>query len=34
MRGQGSLRMPPDAPLPEADITLIDRWIQAGAKSE
>lgn len=27
MRGQGSLRMPPDAPLPEADITLIERWI-------
>jgi hypothetical protein len=34
MRGQGSLRMPPDAPLPEADIMLIDRWIQMGAKNE
>jgi hypothetical protein len=34
MRGQGSLRMPPDAPLPEADIRLIDLWIQMGAKNE
>jgi hypothetical protein len=27
MNGQGSQRMPPDAPLPQADITLIQRWI-------
>jgi cytochrome c len=27
MHGEGSLRMPPDAPLPEADIALIERWI-------
>src|SRR5262245_26962022 len=31
MCGKGSLRMPPDNPLPEADIALIDRWIKAGA---
>ena len=24
-------RMPPDAPLPEADIQLVERWIAAGA---
>jgi hypothetical protein len=29
MKGQGSLRMPPDAPLPGADIDLISRWIGA-----
>ena len=29
MNGQGSLRMPPDAPLPGADIDLISRWITA-----
>ena len=34
MRGQGSLRMPPDAPLPEADIGLIDNWIKAGANND
>jgi hypothetical protein len=27
LNGQGSLRMPPDAPLPGADIDLIERWI-------
>src|SRR5688572_8623190 len=27
MNGQGSLRMPPDMPLPGADIDLISRWI-------
>jgi hypothetical protein len=26
-----SLRMPPDGPLPEADIALIERWIADGA---
>jgi hypothetical protein len=31
MRAQGSLRMPPDMPLPEADIVLIRNWIAAGA---
>jgi hypothetical protein len=25
--------MPPDRPLPEADIRLIERWILEGAKS-
>lgn len=24
-------RMPPDVPLPEADIQLIERWLDAGA---
>src|SRR5262245_53655309 len=30
MRAQGSIRMPPDVPLPEADIVLIQNWIAAG----
>jgi hypothetical protein len=25
------LRMPPDAPLPEGDVALIERWIAEGA---
>ncbi|HEY4183812.1 MAG TPA: hypothetical protein VGP07_02035 [Polyangia bacterium] len=32
LRGQGSRRMPPDFPLPEADIQLIEGWIAAGAQ--
>jgi hypothetical protein len=31
MNAQGSIRMPPDVPLPEVDIDLIRRWIDAGA---
>src|SRR5262245_53939051 len=31
LNGDGALRMPPDSPLPEADIALIDEWIRAGA---
>jgi hypothetical protein len=31
MHAQGSIRMPPDVPLPEVDIDLIKRWIDAGA---
>lgn len=31
MRAEGSIRMPPDVPLPEADIVLIQNWIAAGA---
>jgi hypothetical protein len=34
MRGQGSLRMPPDSPLPEADILLIDAWIKNNAPND
>ena len=34
MRGKGSLRMPPDEPLPEADIDLIGNWITAGANND
>jgi len=34
MHAQGSTRMPPDVPLPEADITLIGKWIDAGALNE
>ncbi len=34
LNGQGALRMPPDGPLPEADIDLIDKWIAAGAKND
>jgi hypothetical protein len=31
LRGQDTWRMPPDQPLPEADILLIERWILEGA---
>jgi hypothetical protein len=31
LRAQGAARMPPDRPLPEADIELIERWILNGA---
>jgi len=34
MRAQGSIRMPPDVPLPEADILLIQTWISAGAHDD
>jgi hypothetical protein len=34
MNAQGSIRMPPDVPLPEADIALIDKWIQNGATND
>jgi len=34
MRGRGSIRMPPDVPLPEADISLIQTWINAGAPND
>lgn len=32
MRARGAQRMPPDRPLPLADIELIERWILSGAK--
>jgi hypothetical protein len=32
LHGTEIRRMPPDAPLPAADIDLIDAWITAGAK--
>jgi hypothetical protein len=32
LRGRGALRMPPDRPLDEADIELVERWILNGAK--
>lgn len=31
MNAVGSIRMPPDNPLPQADITLIEDWINEGA---
>jgi len=31
MNAVGSIRMPPDNPLPEADIQLIETWIADGA---
>lgn len=34
LRGIGTDRMPPDRPLPEADIRLIERWILAGAVND
>ncbi len=34
MNAQGSIRMPPDVPLPEADIALIDKWIMNGANND
>jgi hypothetical protein len=32
IRAQGADRMPPDRPLAEADIVLIEKWILAGAR--
>jgi hypothetical protein len=32
LRARGVNRMPPDRPLPEADIRLIERWILEGAQ--
>ena len=34
LRGQGAVRMPPDSPLPEADIQLIDAWIKNNAPND
>jgi hypothetical protein len=34
MKGQGSVRMPPDLPLPGPDIQLIGRWILNGATND
>ena len=34
LRAAGARRMPPDRPLAEADIALIERWIQEGAKHD
>jgi hypothetical protein len=34
MRGQGSIRMPPDFPLPNDDIDLIAQWIMDGATNQ
>src|SRR5262249_22078102 len=31
LHAEGAPRMPPDRPLPEADILLIERWILDGA---
>jgi hypothetical protein len=31
MRGQSTVRMPPDRPLAEGDLRLIERWILNGA---
>lgn len=32
LHGRGAARMPPDRPLPLADVMLIERWILLGAK--
>jgi hypothetical protein len=34
LRAYGASRMPPDRPLAEGDIALIEEWILAGAKNE
>jgi hypothetical protein len=34
LRARGARRMPPDRPLAEADIRLIERWILNGATNE
>jgi len=34
MNASGSLRMPPDNPLPIADIQLIEKWIDMGATND
>jgi hypothetical protein len=31
LEGDERTRMPPDAPLPQADIDLVRRWIEEGA---
>jgi len=31
LEGDETMRMPPDAPLPQADIDLLRRWIEEGA---
>jgi hypothetical protein len=33
LRGRNAPRMPPDRPLPEADIRLVERWILDGARA-
>ncbi|HVV49309.1 MAG TPA: hypothetical protein VHO06_06610 [Polyangia bacterium] len=33
LNATGSTRMPPDNPLPQADIQLIENWISSGAKN-
>jgi hypothetical protein len=34
LHAEGSLRMPPDQPLPEDDVALIVKWIGAGANND
>jgi hypothetical protein len=34
LRGEETVRMPPDQPLPDPDIDLIARWILAGAPKD
>lgn len=34
LRGDEIVRMPPDTPLPEVDILLIEEWILAGAEDQ
>jgi hypothetical protein len=34
LNASGSLRMPPDNPLPAADIALIQKWIDDGAQND
>ena len=34
MRAYGADRMPPDRPLSEADIRLVEQWILAGAQND
>ena len=34
LRAYGAARMPPDRPLAEADIALIEEWILAGAAND
>ena len=33
LRARSAPRMPPDRPLPEADIELVEAWILDGARS-
>ncbi|MES1158127.1 MAG: c-type cytochrome domain-containing protein [Haliangium ochraceum] len=34
LNASGSLRMPPDNPLPDADVALIQKWIDDGAQND
>ena len=34
LRGEETLQMPPDVPLPEVEISFVERWIAEGAQCD